>query len=193
MPATKPKQSAARQRIIKTAERLFYSEGIHSVGIDRIIAEAEVAKMTLYNHFASKDDLILEVLKYRDEQVNAFFVKQIEEAKEQGEEPVEALFTAIKKWFDGNQFRGCSFINANVELANPKHPAAQYSGEHKQIFREMIASVIKEQSGAKKAKELTDAIYLLIEGAIVTAQMYHNSDSADVARDAALKLLNISR
>ena len=66
MSKTKTK-SDARQRILETAERLFYANGVRSVGIDRIIAESDVAKMTLYNHFASKDELILEVLRYREE------------------------------------------------------------------------------------------------------------------------------
>ena len=66
-------KSKARQRIVETAERLFYAEGVRSVGIDRIIAEAEVAKMTLYNHFSSKDDLILAVLQYREEKFDGMF------------------------------------------------------------------------------------------------------------------------
>ena len=68
-------QSDARQRLLEAAERLFYAEGVRAVGIDRIIAEAEVAKMSLYNHFASKDDLILAVLQYREEKFDAMFEK----------------------------------------------------------------------------------------------------------------------
>ena len=67
MSKTATKKSDARQRIVETAERLFYAEGVRTVGIDRIIAESEVAKMTLYNHFPSKDDLILAVMQYREE------------------------------------------------------------------------------------------------------------------------------
>ena len=67
------KTSAARERILETADRLFYEEGVRAVGIDRIIAEADVAKMTLYTHFHSKDDLILAVLKHREECVSEFF------------------------------------------------------------------------------------------------------------------------
>ena len=82
MSKTKTRTSDARQRLIETAERLFYAEGIRAVGIDRIIAEAGVAKMTLYNHFASKDDLILAVLQYREEQVNEMFAKSRDAATE---------------------------------------------------------------------------------------------------------------
>ena len=76
MDKARTKKTEARQRIVETAERLFYAEGIRAVGIDRIIAEAEVAKMTLYNHFSSKDDLILAVLKYRHD-INAVIGGQL--------------------------------------------------------------------------------------------------------------------
>src|SRR4249920_676858 len=74
----KRETSEARQRILETADRLFYREGVRAVGIDRIIAEAEVAKMSLYKHFPSKDDLILAALKHREEGVLEFFRSAIE-------------------------------------------------------------------------------------------------------------------
>ena len=70
--------SEARQRILETADRLFYQDGIRAVGIDRIIAEANVAKMSLYKHFPSKDDLILAVLQYREQGVLEFFRSAME-------------------------------------------------------------------------------------------------------------------
>ncbi len=80
-----------RQRIVETAERLFYAEGVRAVGIDRIIAEAEVAKMTLYNHFASKDDLILAVLQYREEKFDAMFEKWMNKARQGGHGPTGSV------------------------------------------------------------------------------------------------------
>ena len=77
-------KSEARQRIVETAERLFYAEGVRAVGIDRIIAESEVAKMTLYNHFSSKDDLILAVLKYREEKFDGTFEKWMQRHVKKG-------------------------------------------------------------------------------------------------------------
>jgi len=185
-------KSDARDRILETAERLFYAEGVRSVGIDRIIAEAEVAKMTLYNHFASKDELILAVLKYREAEVDEFFRSAIERGVAAGKDRLQAFFAALKKWFDSPGFRGCSFINAAVELADPKHPASQFATEHKCRFRGMLEEIVAETVGRKVAP-LTAAISLLVEGAIVTAVMEGSSKSADVARDAALELVAKSK
>ena len=92
---------------METAERLFYAEGVRAVGIDRIIAEAEVAKMTLYNHFASKDDLILAVLQYREAKFDEMFEKSIERHVRRGMDKLEAFFAALKDWFKSPGFRGC--------------------------------------------------------------------------------------
>ena len=87
------KKSDAKQRILETAERLFYAEGIRAVGIDRIIAEASVAKMTLYKHFPSKDDLVVGVLRYRDERFHQYFSELMENHQSQGSTAFEALFS----------------------------------------------------------------------------------------------------
>lgn len=185
-------KSDARQRILKTAERLFYAEGIRSVGIDRIIAEAEVAKMTLYNHFSSKDDLILAVLKYREGQVVEFFQSTIERHLDQGMNGLEAFFATLKEWFKSPGFRGCSFINAAVELADASHPASMFAAEHICRFHEMLKEIIAEYAGVKAAK-VAPAIGVLVKGAIITAMIEGNPDAADVARDAALVLVNQSK
>lgn len=189
MSKTRPAKTGARQRLIETAERLFYAEGIHSVGIDRIIAEAGVAKMTLYNHFASKDDLILAVLQYREEQFGQSLVKSIERHVRKGRNRLDAFFAALKDWFKSSGYRGCSFINASVELADASHPASQFSAAHKVKFHQQIEEIIAETVDPTTAKALAPSIYLLVEGAIVTAVIQQSSDSADVARDAAVALI----
>jgi len=189
MSKTQTKQSDARQRIVETAERLFYAEGVRAVGIDRIIAEAEVAKMSLYNHFSSKDDLILAVLQYREEKFDAMFEKWMERHVNTGKDRLEAFFAALKDWFESPGFRGCMFINSCVELADAKHPASKFSSKHKERFHEMLRGVIEETVGAKSAEATAPAIALLVEGAIVTAVMQQSSTLADVARDAALALV----
>ena len=188
MSKTRSKKSDARQRIVETAERLFYAEGIRTVGIDRIIAEAEVAKMTLYNHFASKDDLILAVLQYREEKFDGLFEKWMNRHIKAGMERLEAFFAALKDWFESPGFRGCMFINACAELADAKHEGSQFSAQHKERFHEMLKEIVTETVGAKKANEAAPAISLLVEGAIVSAVMEQSSKAADVARDAAMSL-----
>jgi len=189
MSKTRIKSSEARQRIVETAERLFYAEGVRAVGIDRIIAEAEVAKMSLYNHFPSKDDLILAVLQYREEKFDGMFQKWMDRHASKGMDRLGAFFAALNDWFESPGFRGCMFINARVELADAKHPASKFSACHKERFHEMLRTIVEESGGAKLAETVAPAIALLVEGAIVTAVMAQSSDSADVARDAALALV----
>ena len=189
MSKARTKQSDARQRIVETAERLFYAEGVRAVGIDRIIAEAEVAKMSLYKHFSSKDDLILAVLHYREEKFDGMFEKWMGRHVQEGMDRLEAFFAALKDWFQSSGFRGCMFINSCVELADTKHPASKFSAMHKERFHEMLKGIISETAGAKAAEATAPAIALLVEGAIVTAVMEQSSKPADVARDAALALV----
>jgi len=183
----KRETSEARQRILETADRLFYQEGVRAVGIDRIIAEAGVAKMSLYNHFASKDDLILAALKYREEGVLEFFRSSMERHAKKAKNPLRAFFAALKDFFESPGFRGCPFQNAAVELADPSHPGTGFVRGHKQQFSEFLRGMVEESVGKAGAK-FAPAVSVLVEGAIVTAVIQGNSDAADVACDAALKL-----
>src|SRR5262249_45168398 len=103
----KRETSEARQRILETADRLFYQERVRTVGIERIIAEAGVAKMSLYNHFPSKDNLIVAVLKYREEGVLGFFRSAMERHGKKANNPLRAFFAALKDFFESPGFRGC--------------------------------------------------------------------------------------
>jgi AcrR family transcriptional regulator len=180
--------SEARQRILETADRLFYQDGIRAVGIDRIIAEAGVAKMSLYKHFQSKDDLILAVLQHREQNVLEFFRSAMERHGKKAKTPLRAFFAALKDFFESPGFRGCPFQNAAVELADPAHPGTEFVRGHKQRFSEFLRGLV-EQTVGKAAAKVAPAVNILVEGAIITAVIQGNPDAADVARDAALKLL----
>jgi len=184
----KRETSEARQRILEAADRLFYQEGIRAVGIDRIIAEAGVAKMSLYKHFPSKDDLILAVLKYREEGVLEFFRSAMEWHGKKAKNPLRTFFAALKDFFESPGFRGCPFQNAAVELADPAHPGTEFVRGHKQRFSEFLRGLVEETVG-KAAAKVAPAVTILVEGAIVTAVIQGNPEAADVARGAALKLV----
>ncbi|QOV90043.1 TetR/AcrR family transcriptional regulator [Humisphaera borealis] len=188
MPPTAAR-SEARQRVLETADRLFYQDGVRAVGIDRIIAEAGVAKMSLYKHFASKDDLILAALKHREALVEAFLRSAMERHGRRTKDKLRAFFAALKDWFGSPGFRGCAFINAAAELADPKHPGSQFARDHKVRFRSLLESLIADAVGKDAAKS-APAVALLVDGAIVSAYMQGESESADIARDAALRLMN---
>ncbi len=180
--------SEARRRILETADRLFYEEGLRAVGIDRIIAEAGVAKMTLYTHFSSKDDLILAVLMHREECVSEFFRSAMERHVLKAKSPLRAFFVALKEWFESPEFRGCAFQNAAIELADPAHAGTEFVRGYKRRFGEFVRGLV-EQSVGKGATKIAPAVILLVEGAIVTAAIQGKPDAADVARNAALRLI----
>lgn len=181
------KSDQLRNRILETADRLFYQEGLRAVGVDRIIAEAQVAKMSLYKYFPSKDDLILAVLEYREEQFSKQFSAWCQEAVAKGQSSFEAFFFALKQWFESSDFRGCMFINSHAELADPDHPSSQYAVEQKKRFRKQIQAMLRDAVGTGR-RSWVDAAALLIDGAIIAADMQHTSAPAEVARKAILKL-----
>src|SRR6185369_4135628 len=164
----KREPSQARQRILETADRLFYREGVRAVGIDRIIAEAGVAKIILYKHFPSKDDLVLAVLKHREGNVLEFFRVAMERHGKKAKNPLRSFFAALKDLFESPGFRGCPFQNAAVELADPLHPATEFVRGHKQRFSEFLRGLVDETVG-KAAAKVAPAVSVLVEGAIVTA------------------------
>src|SRR5690242_19302039 len=127
-------QSEARRRLLETADRLFYAEGVRSVGIDRVIAEASVAKMTLYAHFPSQDDLIVAVLRHREAAVLEFSRSAMERHGKRTGDRLRAFFAALRDWFETPDFRGCAFQNAAVTLADPAHPGTQFVRDHKRRF-----------------------------------------------------------
>ena len=106
--------STKRENLIETARRLFYRDGFHRTGIDAILAEAGVAKMTLYKHFKSKDELILATLRLRDERFRNSFMKAVEQRAEKPADRLLAVFDVLEEWFRTDEFCGCLFINAYI-------------------------------------------------------------------------------
>jgi len=190
MGRTKATASEARRRIVETADRLFYEEGLRAVGIDRVIAEAGVAKATLYAHFPSKDDLILAVLEHREACVTEFFREAMERhgRDRKARTPLQAFFAALGEWIESPGYRGCAFQNAAIELADPDHPGTEYARGYKRRFGEFLRGLIEASVGERAAK-LVPAVSLLVEGAIVTAAIEGKPNAAEVARDAALRLV----
>ena len=185
-------QPCARDRILAKASELFYQEGVHNVGIDRIIAESGVAKMSLYNHFKSKDALIAACLEEQRNSWRIWFQEAIaRHAVASGQPPVLAVFDALKEWFEQSNFRGCAFINSAVELVHPEHPAYQVSLEHQRAVTDYMLALINE-ANLPNPKELADQIMILMQGATVVAMMQGHSQSADQAKAAAAVLIGAS-
>ena len=181
--------TSRRELILETAVRLFRERGYHATGIDKIIAESGVAKMTLYRYFKSKDELILAALRRWDEQSRHWLVTEIAARSKSVEERPLVLFDVLDDWFDSNDFKGCMFINAAAEYSDHDDPIHTAAAEHKRLFRRYLREQVVA-GGYENADELTDQIVFLMEGAIVTAQVSRQRGAGAQARKAAETLLS---
>ncbi|MAU51640.1 MAG: TetR family transcriptional regulator [Roseovarius sp.] len=185
-----------RDDLVETALKLFYSGGFNATGIDRILAESGVAKMTLYKHFRSKDELILAVLHRRDEQFRNWLMAEMEKAAPGPRGRLLAMFDALEAWFEGRAFkgmgfRGCAFINAAGEFGDHTHPAHRAAAEHKRRIVDYLERLCAEAGAADPAR-LAEELALLKEGAIATAHVRGMPEAARLARDMARRMIDES-
>jgi AcrR family transcriptional regulator len=173
---------------MQAASTLFYQEGVQNVGIDRIIAESGVAKMSLYNHFKSKDALIAAWLQQRDANWREWFQNTVEAQATDPTERLLAMFDALDEWFSQPDFRGCAFINSSVELVDPEHPGYQVAIEHQQAIHDYILQLVKAAE-IDNPDVVAEQLLLLVEGAIVVAMMRRSPAAAIHAKAAAAMLI----
>ncbi|MFE1029734.1 TetR/AcrR family transcriptional regulator [Streptomyces sp. NPDC058818] len=156
--------SEARARLLETAIRIFYAEGIHSVGVDRIIEEAQVTRATLYRHFAGKEDLVLAYLEQADQGIRA----QLSAAQEGIQTPgdkVRAVGRAIAEGIRSEGFRGCAFLNAAAEYPDATHPIHQAVLAHRQWFLDTVTNLLA-QVGDEPAEAAGRHFVMLRDGAM---------------------------
>jgi AcrR family transcriptional regulator len=175
-----PARAVMEQRILETADRLFYSQGIRAVGVDTIAAETGISKRTLYNYFRSKDGLIA-----------AYLARRAAAQTTSDRPPLEQIlrtFDWLQRWFASKDYRGCPFVNAVAELGEPAHPAARISLAFKEKrrlwFRDMLVQV-----GAVDPDGLASQLAILVEGAIAAALVRRDPSVAEAAKAAARVLL----
>ncbi|MFC8078580.1 TetR/AcrR family transcriptional regulator [Streptomyces sp. NPDC057307] len=156
--------SQARARLLGAAVRIFYAEGIHSVGVDRIIEEAQVTRATLYRHFTGKEDLVLAYLEQADQGIRA----QLAAAQENGRTPsekVRAVGRSIAEGIRWEGFRGCAFLNAAAEYPDPAHPVHQAVLAHRQWFLDTVTHLLA-QVGDAPAQAAGRHFVMLRDGAM---------------------------
>jgi AcrR family transcriptional regulator len=174
----------ARELILDTASDLFFREGFRAVGVDTIIERSGVAKMTLYRHFPSKDDLIVAYLKDSDEKFWAWFNEATAQPADQPRVQLMAFFKALEKLVTSPTCYGCPFLNAVVDFPERSHPGHQVALEHKLAvharFRELA-----QQAGARAPEKLANQLLLLMDGAFMAVRMFGvNNPAAHVAEAA---------
>ncbi|MBT3045365.1 MAG: TetR family transcriptional regulator [gamma proteobacterium symbiont of Ctena orbiculata] len=155
----------ARERILLTAYRLFYRHGIRATGVDRVIAEAKVTKVTFYRHFPSKNQLVFEFLDYRHRRWMDWFSQSL--ATHGGN--LAALVPTLREWLGDADYRGCAFINSLGELGTTVPEIADITRRHKQEMNRSIAGLLPDPR-SRKAAEKAAIIGMAVDGAIVGAQ-----------------------
>jgi len=183
-----PPPQLTRARILDAAARLFYRRGIRAVSVDEVAESGAVTKVTVYKHFRSKDNLVASCLHMLDDRFFSWFVTEVESTSDDPRERLLAVFDVLDGWFRRRSFRGCAFINATVELADPAHPAHTAVVAHKDrsraYFRELAVAARVDDPDA-----ISDQWMLLSEGATVTALVEDDREAARRARKAAEALL----
>ncbi len=178
---------SARERLLAAANELFYEEGVHTVGIDRVIDHAGVAKGSLYNTFGSKDELIRAYLQDR----HASITRRITHALERYDTPRERLlgvFEAQGDLFAEPGYRGCAFARASAE----SHPGdlVELAAEGYRAWVRALFTGLAEEAGVPDAPGLARQLHLLYDGSGMSARMDHDPAAAAAARAAAAALLD---
>mgnify|MGYP000856122998 FL=1 len=162
---TTKRPSPARARLIEAATRLFYEEGIHAVGVDRVIAEAEVTRATLYKQFGGKENLVLAYLENEDRMLRDMFT----EAGSAVSDPtrlIDAVIDGIVADIRLRHTRGCPFINAAAEYPDGEGPVRAMIDEHREWFRSTLEQVAGA-AGLERPAEVAASLVLLRDAALV--------------------------
>ena len=182
------KRAEKRDYLVDIATRLFNQMGYHAVGIDMVIAEAGIAKTTLYRHFKSKDELIVAVLqrldkKYRDDMQNRVIQMQNKPVKQ-----LLATFDFLEEWFNHGSFFGCPFISAAAEYGEADSPVFQQTVLHKKLMISYFEKLARS-ADLEKPAQVAEEINILHEGATAVAHIMRDAGSARIAKSVAARII----
>ncbi|MEU7630456.1 TetR/AcrR family transcriptional regulator [Nocardia sp. NPDC049220] len=169
--------SEARSRLLATATWLFYSEGLHAVGIDRIIAEAKVTRATLYRHFPGKDDLVVAYLQGVHEMDRAGVEKAVA-GNPSALDALRAVAESIVEGIQSDRFRGCAFLNAVAEYPDPEHPVHQAVLTHREWFLSLVTDLFA-QAGDTRPEFAGRHFVLLRDGAMTSGCLSGSGEICD--------------
>src|ERR1700719_3330618 len=178
--ATLPPKIAMKDRILETADRLFYLKGIRAIGVDTIAAEIGISKRTLYNHFPSKDALIAAYLERRFVQPRASDKSPLEQ--------ILGTFDSLERRFAAKDFRGCPFVNAVAEMGPKDRAVKKIATAFKESRRVWFRDLLREL-GVADPEALATQLTLLVDGAIAQDLVRDDPAMARAAKEAATTLL----
>jgi len=159
-----------RDELIDAAMRVFYRSGFHASSLDDILEEGGISRMTLYNHFKSKDELIVAAMRRRDEIFRNRMMKFVDSKGKTPRERIAAVFDFHEEWFAGDDFCGCMFINASAEFSAADSPPRRLASDHKQAIVRYLRELC-EVAEIDQPEDTAEQLNLLLEGAIVAARV----------------------
>jgi AcrR family transcriptional regulator len=181
-----------REKILETASTLFYRRGVRAVGVDLVVAEAGVAKTSLYRHFRTKDDLIAAFLAREDQDFWGTWDHVAEKQEDDPQAELDAHLEWIGERVGRPNYRGCPQINVAAEFPEADHPARKVAAAHKRELRHRLKG-IAERLGVGRPDELAGQLAVLINGAFVSSQMLEASEAVPLLRQAAHALIAAAR
>ena len=182
------RSAAARARLLAAAGELFYAEGVQSVGIDRVIERAGVAKATLYSAFGSKDELVRAYLRARHDATRERMGRELAARYPTARERLVGAFEVQGLSFTDPGFRGCAFVSAKAE-ARPGGAVEEAADEYRTWLHTLFFDLAQE-GGARDAKTLAQQLVLLYDGAGISAWMDHDPSAEQAARAVAAALVD---
>lgn len=178
-----------RDELVRKALDVFYANGFHATGMDRLVAETGISKTSMYKHFRTKEDIILATLKLRDENFRNWLYRQVETLADTPKGQLLAIFDALEDWFSLPEFCGCMFIKASAEYQELDHPIHIQSAMHKRLLTEHF-TITAKGAGFSDPENLSRQLMILKEGAIIMAVMGHSKNPAMDAKAAAQALID---
>jgi AcrR family transcriptional regulator len=161
--------AGARERILSSAYELFSRDGLRAVGIEAIISDCGVARMTLYRHFPSKEALVLAFLQRRGERwTREWLQERVEAATDDPAERLLAIFDVFDGWFRRDDFEGCAFVKVVQEVADPADPVNRASNLHLEHIRDFLRGLAAD-AGARDPDDLARKWHIRMKGSIVSA------------------------
>ena len=182
------KRAEKRDHLIAVAAEIFNRYGYHAAGVDQVIAEAGIAKTTLYRHFKSKDELIVAALTRIDEDFRDQLREAVDKAATAPADKLLATFDFLEKWFSSKSFYGCPFMGAASEHDERDHPVFQAAILHKRLSLAYLEE-LAYAANLDDPKEIAAEINLLHEGAASVAHVSGNPEAASMAKSIAAKLI----
>ena len=182
-------QRPAHERIREVARELFYRQGIRAVGVDAIVAEAGATKMSLYRHFASKDELVAACLSDRVAGFWTWFDGVLARHPEDPRAQLLALFAALAKRAAAKGFRGCPMTNAAIEFPEADHPGRHIAETNKRELRDRLET-LAHGAGAREPATLADGLLLLFEGSYASSQTFGPGGPAGQVDRVAASLID---